>query len=391
LIAAAIVALGVTLAGGFTIDTYRGMRAQELRRHANTSKRDAILHLETSLRLLGWGIDPRYGIDMKYNCPATPCGRDSTTAFDEIVFVTRNPLYQWNDNGQAGCTTAGGCFAGNAWPIQSFTPGPPPSLTITLSAAQFLEKGRVVLAVCASAANPVMMTLSQSYTVPGAAVLTFNPAVAGDPYNSPNLLQSCHGQTGAGLFLVDRYRYFISNLPDPNPTKPNVPWLMLDTGMDLNNNGILPPADTNDLIPIAKNVEDMQIAYGLYGAQSASNCGALGPDANNDWIIGNSPGTVEEPIFAAAAPTYGSSLTDPSRCTMHPGNVRTIRVSLALRSDMVDTSRGPAWLGDTLPGAPTRLGAENRTGSLSGGQFRRYTAETSITLRNLDSIGSFMF
>src|SRR5215471_20746441 len=112
LIAAAIVALGIGLASAFTIDAYRGVRAQELTRHSNTSKRDAILHLETSLRLLGWGIDPRYAIDMKYNCPSTPCGRDSASASDQIVFVTRNPLYQWNDFGQAGCTIPGGCFSG---------------------------------------------------------------------------------------------------------------------------------------------------------------------------------------------------------------------------------------------------------------------------------------
>jgi hypothetical protein len=266
-------------------------------------------------------------------------------------------------------------------------PGANPTLTIKLAAGQFLENGRVVLAVCASAANPVMMTLAQSYTGSGTdggpgipTILSFNPD-NGDPYNNSSALKPCHGTTGAGLFLVDRYRYFISTLS-------GVPWLMLDTGMDLDNDGTI---DANDLIPIAKNVEDMQIAYGLYGAQPASGC-PTAPDNDGDWIIANTPGVPEEPNFAAIPPPpiYGTAWNDPSRCTMHPANIRTVRVSLVLRSDLMDTSRPAGWSGDTIPVAPGGSRENNNT-VLSGGQYRRYTAETSITLRNLDSIGSFMF
>lgn len=399
LVAAAIVALAISIAAGFTVDSFRSMRAQDLTRHANSSKRDAILHLETSLRLLGWGIDPRFAIDMRYNCATTPC-RDFTTSPDELVFVTRNPLYQWFDNGQGPCTTSGGCFSGtdygfgNAWRIEAVDLVTK-TLNIRLSAGQFLEYGRVVLAMCASGTNPVMLTLSRSYTGSGTdggsvmTTLTPMPASAtGYPYNDRKGLLACHGQTGAGMFLVDRYRYFISNQGTPS-----VPWLMLDTGMDLNNNNVLPPGaggtDTDDLIPIAKNVEDMQVAYGLYGSQVASGC-TLAPDANRDWILGNTPGTAEDPVIGAswvppACPIYGTPTADSSRCTMHPANVRTIRVSLRLRSDMTDTSRGTGWAGDALDGG------ENRIAPLSGGQYRRYTAETSVTLRNLDSVTSFMF
>ena len=180
------------------------------------------------------------------------------------------------------------------------------------------------------------------------------------------------------IFLVDRYRYAVQ-------TFNGIPWLMLDTGIDLNGNGILPDngGDLNDLIPIAKGVEDMQVAYAyapgtLYGFAAT--------DSNTNWIVGDAAGVVEEPDPTLAAPQYTTPSTDATRFNLHPANIRGVRVTLSLRSLQTDQSRAAAWAGDPL------VLSENRNAQLASfGRLRRFSAATSVTVRDLDSRNSFIF
>lgn len=370
MVASAIAILVIATASMALLSQYQGMQTADFSRLANGSSRSAISNIETSLRRAGWGIDPRYALDFKYNCAGTPC-RDKTNGPDELAFVSRNPMYRWLDNGEGACATAGGCFTGNAWPPVL----PPPtagSVTVAFPAGYTLHKGQVILVTCASGLNPVMFTLSAGVTG-GQTTLSAAPDVAGDPYNNPSGIVpgDCHEQAGAAVFLVDRFRYFIQTI---NGT----PWLMLDTGLDLNDDGTLPPGDTADLIPVAKNVEDMQVAYVM-------NSSATMPVVSTDWIVGDDPGTQEEPAFSATQPLYSTPLDDPSRFLNLAGNVRAVRVSLIIRSDRTDKSHGTSWTGEQIPNA------ENRTAASPAGQWRRYTAETEITLHNLESRLPFIF
>jgi cytochrome c1 len=178
------------------------------------------------------------------------------------------------------------------------------------------------------------------------------------------------------MFLIDRSRFFVQNLGGTQ-------WLMLDTGRDLDGDGILPPADQDDLIPVAKNVVDMQVAYAL------DPCAAMptGPDYDGNWVIGDSKGRQEEPLRVTTppAPTYGTASNDPARCTMSPANVRAIRVSLRIRSDRADHSRGASWQGDVL------ISPENRTAGLSFAGYRLFSSQLDVTLRNMSSTASFIF
>jgi hypothetical protein len=158
---------------------------------------------------------------------------------------------------------------------------------------------------------------------------------------------------------------------------------MLDTGRDLDGDGILPPADQDDLIPVSKNVVDLQVAYALDACTGV----ASGPDSDGDWIIGNAKGAREEPLLNTnpAAPIYGTASTDPSRCTLNPANVRALRLTLRLRSDKADQARGAGWTGDQL------VNAENRTGNLNVPGYRLFTTQLDVTLRNMNSTASFIF
>jgi type IV pilus assembly protein PilW len=381
LTACSVSLVAVAAASQALIGQYGALQSRDLSRIANGAARESTQFLDSTLRLTGFGVDPRWAVDFSYRCQAQPC-RDSTTGPDELVVMSRDPRYQYLAQGEGTCTDPSGCFSGNAWPITAATTNPP-SLTVTFQPGTSLEAGRVVLAVCAGAQSPVMLTLSAgvslpSGSAPGSVVLNqFSADPTLGPYNATTSLQTCHGQPGAAMFLVDRSRFFVQTL---NGT----PWLMLDTGRDLNGDGVLPPADQNDLVPVAKNVVDMQVAYALDPCPGY----AAGPDSDGDWMIGDVKGQREEPLMLTnpPAPTYDISSNDPARCTtLSPANIRAIRLTLRLRSDRPDTVKGLNWAGDVVNNA------ENRTGTLNAPGYRLFTTQLDVTLRNMKSTASFIF
>jgi type IV pilus assembly protein PilW len=380
LVSCTVSLVAVTAASQALLGQYAALQSRDLSRVANGASREATQFLDSTLRMTGFGVDPRWAVDFTYRCAGQPC-RDSTTDPDELVVVSRDPRYRYLGQGEGTCADAAGCFTGNAWAVTAATTSPP-SLTVTFQPGTNLEAGRVVMAVCAGAQFPVMLTLAESVglssaSTPGSVVLNrFSTDPTLGPYNATGSLQTCHGQTGAALFLIDRSRFFVQTL---NGT----PWLMLDTGRDLDGDGVLPPVDQDDLLPVAKNVLDMQVAYALDPCASV----ASGPDADGDWMIGDTQGTREEPLVTTnpPAPVYGTASTDPARCTLNAANVRAIRVTMRLRSDRQDHGAGEAYSGDVLHNA------ENRTGDLNVPGYRLFTAQLDVTLRNMTSQASFIF
>src|SRR5207249_4682886 len=89
---------------------------------------------------------------------------------------------------------------------------------------------------------------------PGAAPLSSDPTKQ-NAFGSNSCLTQANSVV---MFLVDRYHYLVQSYN-------GVPWLVLDTGRDENQNGTTPEngADLNDYIPLAQGVEDLQFAYVL--------------------------------------------------------------------------------------------------------------------------------
>ena len=375
MISIAIMIFGIVMAGAAFALQNKALQAMDLTRIANSSSRDATMSIENALREAGWGVDPRYAIDLFSTSNKSV---DRTSAPDDVSFIARDPMYRWIARGDPGCaSTVGGCYlAGNAWEVTAMTAGPPVTLAITLRTNEKIEKGRLLLAVCDGAQNPVILTSSNNYGPGPGAVTVSSDTTAAFPYNNMTAIRACHNGGGAGLFLLNRYHYFIRSYA-------GVPWLMLDPGIDLDGDGTLYPTDLDDLIPIAKDVEDLQVAYMLTGT-------GVGPDNSGagNWIIGDDLGVAELPVppgSASSLPDYSTAVGDPSRLTTASANVRAIRVSLMLRSPRTDPNQAPGWAGDTLDYP------ENRTGSAAGGGRRRYSVVSEISLRNLESSRSFTF
>jgi hypothetical protein len=239
-----------------------------------------------------------------------------------------------------------------------------------------------------AAVAPTTGTVTAASNLP----LTLMAQSAGNPYLDNNMSAACFGApgnvaAGVSLFLIDRYRYAIASF---NGT----PWLVLDTGLDLIGSGTTPDAgDANNLIPIAQGVEDMQIAYSL---QPGTTYGIAAPDSNTNWVIGDQAGTQEEPDPTLTAPLYATPISDPSRYNKHPGNVHAIRVSLGIRSLQSDPTQSPSWAGDPiLPFNADTLATfprENRNAQpATVGRFKRFSVQSNVFLRNMDSRSPFIF
>ena len=389
MVSLAVVSFCISLVMGIFVAQQKAFQALDLSRLAAEAGRDASLDLETSLRRAGWGVDPRYAFDFQwYQCPNnTPLCRDQVGSADEVVFVARNPNYQWTDYQVAGCANLGGCFVGNGWNVVSASP----NLVINARGGEVFHKGRVLLVACADGASPTMVTVGSSttaaagnFTIPLMAAQVVNGVT--NPYRENNLGQACLSQSGASVFLVDRFRYYVAS---PGYTLPGVsgnpvPFLMLDTGLDYNLDDVTPDAgDTRDLIPVAKGVEDLQIGYVI---NNGVPYGFLAPDNGADWILGDTAGLREEPtVESALSPIYTTPSSDPSRFTVDQTNIHGLRFEMTVRSANADTSLAPGALGDPM------ILSENRNVLTTTGQFRRVQVAASVACRNMESRSTFIF
>jgi type IV pilus assembly protein PilW len=392
----------------------RAFVALDLNRIAADAARDAFLEMEPSIRRAGFGLDPRYAFDFAYYaCPAANC-RDSITGPDNIVFYARNPVYTYTVNGATKpdgtvCGSANGCVTGNAYNVTITNAGGVFTVTPNLGIQAFrpLLQGQVVQFICPGAAATTMATLSATPAQAGAPNLSLVPTPTVAPQsNDPTkangfAANGCFVQPGVIMVLVDRFHYLIQQYN-------GVPWLVLDTGTDLDGSGIV---DANDYMPIAQGVEDVQFAYILNinapavasGSAPPSSPPGNGPDAPTagggnagNWVIGDyftgtgatASGTQEQPDSTIAnMPQYTTTLADPLRFNATQANIRGVRLTVNLRSLQTDQTQVPTWTGDT------EKRVENLNGSAlqTGGRLRRFSFSTTVACRDMESRSAFIF
>lgn len=411
MVGVAVSLLVIGLVMGTFLSQQRSMQSLDLSREASNAARDALFSIQETLGRAGYGIDPRYAFDLRnYNCPGyvpptDPFCRDRSNAPDELVFVERNPAYYWAGNPSSaiqGCDPTAPC-SGHAWQVTGFDTS---HVTVNARAGDVFLLGQVVEMTCAKGLNPTMGTVTTTARASsaGALQIALTSASTTNPYqaNIGASHDSCfdgagvapggNAAAGVSMFLVDRYRYFVTTLN-------GAPWLMLDRGLDYNQNGVTAEntgsgtPDLADLIPVAHGAEDLQIAYLL----RPSTTGLAPPDSNQNWVIGDSVGVAEEPDPTATAPTQYASDTDPSRFTLHPANVRGVRVRLTVRSLLADlTQGGSSWPGDqpgAIPEAATAQPFEDRNDftAVTLGHLRRYDTSVVVATPNLNSKDPFIF
>ena len=389
--AVALIVIGIVTAT--FLSQQRSMQALDLSREASSAARDAMLSMQQTIGRAGYGIDPRYAFDFRsYGCPnwtaAAPC-RDKINGPDEIVFVSRDPNYYWAGTPSStisGCDPSAPC-TGRAWQVKGFDAT---HVTVAANAGDRFLKGQIVQIACAQGRNPTMGRMAGNQTAASAGdfQLTLDTIVAGNPYraNIPASHDACFDDTGVSLFLVNRYRYHIATINGD-------PWLMLDRGLDFNQNGTTPEVtsggtpDTADEIPIAHGVEGMQIAYLLRPSTTIA-----APDNGTDWVIGDTPGVIEEPDPTLTAPAQNTADTDPIRYNLHPANIRGVRIRLTMRSLRQDITQPMPWAGDPAVAAgSTAIENRNDFTAVTLGRYRRFFSSVTVTTPNLNSKNPFIF
>jgi hypothetical protein len=244
-------------------------------------------------------------------------------------------------------------------------------ITATLGSLDVIQKGRTVMVICSDSSHPVYASVTARSIGPGniGIGIAINTSTASTSLVADTAFSGCH--TTGFLLLVDQYHYYVTTLN-------NEPWLVLDTGIDFNNNGTLPPTDTADLIPVARGVEDMQVGYQL------GPIAGTAPDSNHDWVVANNQAVVaaEEPD-----PTQAKPLNGTLNGTMHPSNIRGVRVTFVVRSPIPDRSLGSVFLGDPA----IKFEDRSDVSAITLGQFRRMPITLSAATRNMGSANPYLF
>ncbi len=385
--AVGLLVIGVVM--GTFLSQQRSLQALDLSRDASAAIRDSMLMLQETVGRAGYGIDPRYAFDLRnYNCTSGGPGcRDKVDGPDELVFVERDPNYYWPGTTASpvqGCDPTAPC-TGHAWQLVSYDMTIP-KITIAGRVGDQFLKGQVIQLMCAKGVStPLMGTVATTVAPLASAAnvdLTLMATSATNPYqaNIPATHDTCYDGAGVSVFLVNRYRFHVATINGD-------PWLMLDRGLDYNKNTVTPEngADVADEIPIGHGVEDFQVAYLL----KPNPAGGTGPDNGGDWIVGDTPGTVEEPDPTTTPPQQSASDSDPSRyANTNPANVRALRISIGVRSLSTDKNQPSPWLGEPMPLF------ENRNVVLTGsalGRYRRFQSQVVVATPNLNSKDPFVF
>jgi type IV pilus assembly protein PilW len=447
-----LIALGATafvIAGvvGAVVSQQRAYFAGQHMRAAQSSSRAALLYIEDRLKVAGFGMDPALAFDFGFYtsgpCPAeaSGCARDAVNNVDELVFYSRNPSY-WVPN-----TTAGNPV-GHAWSIGGVT-----STDVTVSATQgdtFLA-GQILAAVCPGGQYYAYMTVGTNtiaaatgaLTIPLSAVDTSTPfkrqdLAAGpgsDPpqylnsavsaFASPAVASACFQAGQARLFQIDRYRFHIRPVEvggfAGGKTKYD-PYLVLDMGVDRNQDGII---DASDELVLAEGVELMQVAYimanpalptptvgitpgtaitfttGVPGSLTASDEITRTPAAPTlPLSFPFAPSLIPSSNAYAASSWYSYSLTPPlpanhPRQTDSQANIRAVRVALVVRSPEPDPGgTTPITLDSAfklynLDVVPTWISSNAYPSAQDG--YQRIQVEASVLVPNMTTRGMIYF
>jgi type IV pilus assembly protein PilW len=359
-------------------------------RAAQSTGRAALIQLEQAISMAGYGMDAplafdfdRYSGKASGKCPTNldPCPRDSTGNSDEIVFHHRNPRY-WVPE------SYGTEPAGKAWRITGLDPT---GNTVTINArlGDLFPKGQILQAVCRAGEDYAYFTVSEKKEATAAGSLTINlvPSADTDPFlRQAAATNACFTGGQARLFLVERKRFHIR----PVGTALE-PYLVLDTGVDVNGDGTIDEADE---FILAEGIELLQLGYVMTNSAALTTRGtepgtaitftkgAAGATSGTGMTTLDYPGTPKTNVPEYGWTSfYGYPVGPPpnsARLTDHQGNIRAVRVALVARSSTVDPNYvdgGQVPLLLNMDALPTWIRPTER--------FNRVTLETTVLVRNM--------
>ena len=335
LVGVAVSVIVVAAAVALLTGTQRSFQGGVDDRAMQETARVAMDELTTNLAQAGYGMEPTLVFDFGqaatiqdevptgdqvrfggYNCTAPVNCRDSIAGPDEVVFYSRDPLWEKDLTGIVGVN----------------------SITLVGPIASPLQQGQVLQVMCYGTNDQWLWAFvtvqSADATNPSAIQVSLapSPGLPFDfPYQNSLLTQPCFGSGTRRAFKIDRYRYYIQAVdgagnPQAWETPGTRPYLMLDQGL------------ASSPAAIAADVEDLQVAYVFPLAAAGSQ------------LIGATAGTAVaegangiDLAPALGIPSFSTPSLDPTRTTNHPANIQAVRVAITVRSERSDlTCTDPA-------------------------------------------------
>jgi prepilin-type N-terminal cleavage/methylation domain-containing protein len=388
--ASAIVLAGVVVAVHSQQRAYHGGQRT---REAQGSARNALLFMEQKLSAAGFGMDPALALDFAWYCPGAsgtaPCPRDSVGDFDQIVLYARNPNY-WIPDPELNPTTT--TYRGRVWDVVGFD-ATSDEVTVRARQGDVFRKGQIYQAVCRGGAKYAYVTAAatvgkaggppvEPLDADGEVTLTLEQVGDGkNPFRRQDVARNssaCFSATDpasrARLFQIDRSRFYVRKI-DLGGGRID-PYLVLDTGTDMDRDGVLTAADEQIL---ADGIETLQVAYAFTSAiddavdstlppvgltaGTGINLGAGLIAAGQSSSADRTAAKITTTDFAAPSPlasigeaysrssffpyTFGPPLPAERR-TNHQGNIRSVELSVVARSATPDPDVGGKG---ALPGA----------------------------------------
>ncbi len=303
--------------------------------------------LERAVRLAGYGLDPRHGIDFgdvpglaaglasKDNQPA---GALVNVTTDDLALRYRDPGFLRRGKLSGGVVTLEGGFA---WDVE-------------------IPQGKALLVACNRKPEYAVVRTTAVAAANAAAVAT-------NAYGAPftNSGDTCLTGTGANapyVMMVHELRVRVVPLGGR-------PWLVAFRSLA---DDVTVLTGTN-FDPLSADVESFQVSYVMNRPPPSGGCcsGQAAPDAtgNGNWVLGDAAGeTPTASIFpdpAQGAPTMDTTYNDTLRYTRHPANIRMVRFNLALRSPRPEPTSRKAYVQRNM---------ENGTGALTApdGYYRAF-------------------
>jgi len=295
--------------------------------------------------------------------------RDSIDASrsDEISFLTRDPMFS---RFTSAVTTS--------------------TLTVIGQLKQPMYAGQILQVSClggtryrayVTVAQGVPAPVNPSPIAPVAIQLLPGVTSGGVPEfarENAVLADACFSLTGAlapVVTAVERSRFYVAWYADDGSvvaaqTAGARPYLMLDQGLLGGAVGGGPAP-----IPLAADVEDLQLAYLFHPAVAGGPVRVVGVTEGMSIADEPFPVTTTPP---GLPPAYDDVPDAASRTTGHPANIIGVRVAVVVRSAEADISR-TSDLDRTVPAAG------NRPAFLGQPNYRRSLFETTVHLPNVQS------
>lgn len=371
---ASFVIAGIFLAFYAQVKAYAGEQRQM---SAQSGGREALDYLAQVIRSAGYGVDPSRAI-LAYDGfdPDSTTQTSADLAFpDALVVHSRDPDFQRG--------------------VSSASSG---EVTFTSNAGK-LYPGQILLLLCGGAAQSAYVTVEDQpepnkVTLQAASEVTKDSPISwpGPQFHQEaDLADPCFSRPDVVAVKVNRAAFFVRAFAD-DPAQPAAltPYLMLSQGLDLDDSG---EVDLADAVPLAPNVEQLQLAYMMDAVPGQCATPAVhGVTDSPPWGTAWRTGT---------GPTMDTPYLDPSRCNNDVANVRQVRVTLVARAAHLGGSGGDdafapdGGVGKVASGATVWKPLENLTapeGVLNpqGRGYQRIVLRLSAATQNLSMRSQFL-